>query len=127
MPTANFNYSTHSISSTDSPIFLLELSYSILSNPLRLVNDNIDIISNGNNYSRASFNFDEPPSGEKQNPKASISIACQLELARLIQQANGMEGATISIKQIMRNTPDIIEISYINLIIISNFFKNFLY
>jgi hypothetical protein len=112
MPSSTFNHAIHAVSAVESPILILEFNYAGLPAPLRIVNDNVDVVSNGNNYARSSFNFNEPSSGDKQNPKASINIAYNPDLQRLIKQAHGAYGSTISIKQIMRTTPDLIEASY---------------
>jgi hypothetical protein len=112
MPTQDFNYAIHAISAVESPILILEFNYAGIPDTLRIVNDNLDIVSNGKNYARSSFSFNEPSSGDKQNPKASINISYSPDLQRLIKQAHGAYGSTITIKQIMRTSPDLIEASW---------------
>jgi hypothetical protein len=112
MPSSTFNHAIHAVSAVESPILILEFNYAGLPAPLRIVNDNLDIISNGNNYARSSFGFNPPSTGDKQNPKASINISYNADLQRLIKQAHGAYGSTITIKQIMRTSPDLIEASW---------------
>ncbi len=111
MPSPTFNYAIHAISSTDSPLLLLEFNHSAI-NQIRLVNDNQNITSNNKVYSKSSFQINLPNQGEKQNPTASIAIDTQDVIARAIQQVHGAIDATVSLKYIMRSTPDIIENSY---------------
>ncbi|HXU26248.1 MAG TPA: DUF1833 family protein [Bacteroidia bacterium] len=113
MPSAEFNYAIHAISKSEQPIILLELYYAGLPNTLRLVNDNIDIASNGALYTQAGFNFKLPDSGDKQNPTASLVIDNHPEISAKIRQTHGLKGGRLILKQVMRSSPDVIEYSYI--------------
>lgn len=94
----------------EAPFILMEINHAELASPIRVVNDNQSITSNGNLYVGYPFNFVMPSDYENQLPKAKISIDnVGRELMQWIETSNGAGGATVKFSQIMRSRPNQIE------------------
>lgn len=98
----------------ESPLYLLTIDNTILSNPIRLVRDNCDIVSNGLTYTSCGFDLVIPDEKAKEASKASISINnISRTLTRYFEQLQGGGSNTTALIQIItRSTPDVVEVSY---------------
>ncbi len=109
MPSNKFNRSIHAISDTSIALELLEFNNKLLSMPILIVNDNVNIVSNGKLFSRGAFYYVSPEIGGDRNPRTSIKINYNIDIERLIKQYNGLENSSITIYQVMRSSPNAIE------------------
>lgn len=97
-------------SAPEAPLILLEIQHSGLSVPVRVVNDTLDITSNGNLFIAAPFRCELPDDFESQLPKARLAIDnVARELMYWIEASNGAGGTTVRFMQVMRSRPDLIE------------------
>lgn len=98
------------ISPEEYPLVALEIDHPDLPEPVRVVSDNQDLISNGHIFIAAPFRFVFPDDQESQAPKASLAISnVGKELMQWIESSAGAKGSTVRIMQIMRSRPDLIE------------------
>lgn len=94
----------------ESPIVLIEISNPLLTNPIRIVNDYEDVVSNGQTYAACMFDVALPEEREKEMPTASIAIDnISRELTRFFEQLQGGPDTKIRFMQILRSDPDVIE------------------
>lgn len=99
-----------STSAPESPIILLEITHPGLSVPARVVNDNSNITSNGNEFLACAFRCTLPDDMESQLPKVTLSIDnVGKELMYWVETSAGGYGAKAHFMQIMRSRPDLIE------------------
>ncbi|HDR9585263.1 TPA: DUF1833 family protein [Burkholderia stabilis] len=92
------------------PLILLELSHALLGEPLRFVNDNRDIVSNGRRYIACAFQFVWPDDQDQQAPAAQLSISnIGGGLGAFFERTHGGKGTRITARQIMRSNPDFVE------------------
>jgi hypothetical protein len=91
------------------PLVLLEINHSVLSEPIRVVNDQLEITSNGNLYVAYPFAISLPDDAERL-PKATLTIDnIGRELTTWLEASGGGRGATCTIRLVMRAAPDVIE------------------
>lgn len=62
------------VTDTDSPLILLELTADSFPEPLRLVNDTVDCVSNGNTYIGYPFGFKGPEDKNEGSPNVQLRI-----------------------------------------------------
>ena len=98
---------------------LLEFHHPDLVNPLRIVNDTEDIVSDGNTYQRLRFAARRPSQQEGQQPSAVIEIGRVDTLVDIIDRTNGAEGATVRLLEVSRAEPDDIKFEFGGLQVIS--------
>jgi len=111
--TDHFKEETGSTSGQE-PVYLLEITHPQLATPVRLVNDTEDLIHNSNTYFACAFRVHIPEDVSKVVPQAPLVIDnIGRELTQFLEQSFGGRGAQVTIKQVMRDTPTIIEQEYI--------------
>ncbi|KEH15544.1 prophage tail length tape measure protein, partial [Medicago truncatula] len=69
-----FRRAAQQLSPGDMPLVLLEIAHALLAEPLRYVNDNQDVVSNGHNYVACAFQFVWPDDQDQQTPVSQLSI-----------------------------------------------------
>lgn len=107
---STFKSTLNSVSANESPLVCLEISHAGLSVPVRVVNDNTDLTSNGNLFIAAPFECILPDDMENQLPKAKLAIDnIGRDLVYWLETSGGGEGATVRFMQIMRSNPNLIE------------------
>ncbi len=107
---ARFRQAAQAVSEDELPLVLLEISHALLAEPMRLVNDVQDVVSNGQNYVATSFNFVWPDDMDKQTPRAQLSIAnTRGDVGAFFERTHGGRGALLTVLQIMRSMPDFVE------------------
>lgn len=98
------------VSAPEAPLILLEINHVDLVTPIRVINDNQNLTSNGNTFIAYPFRFVLPSDYENQLPKAKIAIDnVGRDLMEWIESSAGAAGATIRFMQIMRSRPNQIE------------------
>lgn len=94
----------------ESPIILLEISHPDLATPVRVVNDNQAVTSNGVEFIACPFRCTLPDDIENQLPRATLSVDnVGKELMYWVETSGGGRGATARFIQIMRSRPNQIE------------------
>jgi len=99
-----------SLSAPETPLILVTVTHALLAEPLRFVNDNQDIVSNGNNYLAGSMSITLPDDQDGQTPAAQIEIGnVSRRLSPWFERTHGARGTLVTLTQILRSTPDFIE------------------
>jgi len=107
---AEYKSTLASTAAPEAPITLLEIDHADLSQPVRVVNDTSNVISNGVEYIACQFRCDMPSDFENQLPKATLSVDnVGKELMYWVETSGGGKGAAARFIQIMRSRPDQIE------------------
>ena len=98
------------VESEAKPVILLEIRHGSLTDSIRVVNDNADLTHNGNIYTAVSFGITLPTQRQNQFTKASVWVDRYSDIiVDWIERSNGARGAQFILKQVLRDTPDIIE------------------
>ena len=93
-----------------APVILLEISHVSLPQPIRVVNDNQDLVHNGNTFQKCAFSVTLPSDKEQGMPKARLSIDnLGREMTAWLDASGGGQGALVRFIQVMRNAPDFVE------------------
>lgn len=107
---AQYKSTLAEVNATEAPLILLEISHPQLTQPVRVVNDTQDLLSNGNTYVGFPFRCVLPDDFENQLPKARLAIDnVSRDLMYWIETTGGGQGSTATFKQVMRSNPDLIE------------------
>jgi Domain of unknown function (DUF1833) len=110
MYSSSWKKKTNKVAGDENPLILLEINHPLLAEPVRVVNDKQDVVSNGHNYIRCAFDCTLPSDPESGSPRARIAVDnVGRELMQWVEASDGAPGATGTIRQIMRSEPDLIE------------------
>ncbi|HNC51255.1 MAG TPA: DUF1833 family protein [Accumulibacter sp.] len=97
-------------SAPEAPVVLLQIDHPALSAPVRVVNDTVDLTSNGSLYVAFPFDCQLPDDFEGQLPRASLVIDnVGRDLMYWIETSGGGQGSTATFSQVMRSRPDVVE------------------
>lgn len=97
-------------SAAELPLFLLEISHADLPEPVRVVGDSQDLISNGMTYVGMGFRITLPDERQGQQPRAELSVDnVGRELMQWVEGSAGGRGARVRIMQVLRSAPNIVE------------------
>ena len=97
-------------SAKESPLELLEIDHPSFGTPVRVVNDNQDVVSNGDTFTACAFHCEWPDDTEGRMPRAKLVLDnVGRELVQLLEDSNGGEGATIRLMEVLRSAPNTIE------------------
>ncbi len=100
----------NSVSASEAPLTLLEIDHADLSTPIRVVNDNQDLVHLTNTFTAMAFRITLPDDLEQGAPRAQIAIDnIGKELVSWLETSAGGQGATVRIIQVLRSLPDIVE------------------
>ena len=107
--TAHFKERTGSTGG-EEPLYLMEIVHEDLAVPIRVVNDTQDLVHLGNTYTAYPFEISLPEDMSGQLPRAQLRIDnTGRELTQWIDSSLGGRGAQVTVKQVVRDTPDVIE------------------
>jgi len=96
--------------SKDYPVILLEITHANLATPIRVVKDNVNLVSNGETFIAMGFDIRLPTDPQGGLPRASLSIDnIGRELMTWLEASNGGQGANCRIMEVLRSDPDLIE------------------
>ena len=99
-----------STAAPESPIILLEIHHPALSEPVRVVNDASEIVSNGSTFYPIPFTCELPDDFEAQLPRASLVVDnVGRDLMYWLESSGGGQGSTATFRQVMRSRPDVVE------------------
>ena len=105
--TNSFKENINSTSGKSVITALMILEHQDLSFPIRITQNNEDIISNGERYTSCYFEFTPYADIENQAPSASITIDnVGLELSRWIDRSNGAKNLKFTVHIIETSDPD---------------------
>lgn len=89
-------------------LVLLEITHSELTTPIRVVNNNESIISNGNTYYASAFNFSFPAQEEGTIKNSTLTIGnVDREIVRTIRSISTPPNVTASV--VLASDPDVLE------------------
>ena len=109
--TAYAKQQQHLLSPTDVWVVLLEINHPAApTEPIRFVVDPQPLTSNGNEYMPIAARLEFPDDVDGTRPSARVSIDnVGRSLMRIIEDTHGMRGATVTLSQIYRSRPDVVE------------------
>lgn len=100
----------NSVAGAELPVIALEITHPMLASPIRVVNDNAELIHQGNTFVALQFRVSLPEDLEEVLPRATLAVDnVGKELVSWIEASNGGEGAQVRMLQIMRSDPDVVE------------------
>ena len=93
------------------PLVLLEIDHSSILEPIRLVNNKVNVQSNGEDYIGFPFDIILPDSKDQAPPSAKIRID---NVSREIGQAIRLISTppTVTIRVVRQETPDVVEVEF---------------
>jgi hypothetical protein len=97
--------------SSNLPLVLLEIDHSSLSESIKVVNNKVNVTSNGNEYIGFPFEIILPDSKEDSPPTSKLRID---NVSREIGQAIRLISSppSVTIKVVRQETPDVIEAEF---------------
>lgn len=108
--TADFVVNANKLNTDDPVLVLMDIEHPFIDDTIRLINDNMDIVSLSNRY--LSMPFDIKRQSDVQNELPRITVVIQnvgRSIVKWIDSSGGGRNAKIKIKLVRRSTPDIIE------------------
>jgi hypothetical protein len=91
-------------------LLLLEITHPDLGSPVRVVNDNQDLTSNGNLFVGIAFDATLPDEPTEGMPRASLAIDnVGKDLVAWLETSAGGQGAQVRMMQVRRSVPNTIE------------------
>jgi hypothetical protein len=107
---AQYKSTLAKVSGEETPRILLQIDHPELSSPIRVINDTINLTSNGFEYIAFPFEVTLPDDFENKLPKATLSISnVGKDLMFWIESTAGGQGSTATFSQVMRSRPNQIE------------------
>lgn len=95
-------------------LVLLTLSHATLPTPIRLVNNNEDVVSRGNTFIAFPFEIELPGEDPDQPPKAMLRI--DNVDRRIVQTIRSITAPpTITLEVILASAPNTVEVSFTNM------------
>lgn len=102
----NFN----KLNADEAILVCLEISHPFISQTVRLVRDNKNLISNGDEYIAMPFDVQRQSDVRGELPKITLTIAnVGRELVKWVDSSGGGIGALIKVKLIRRSSPNLVE------------------
>jgi hypothetical protein len=106
----DFKRQLNQINPSDRELYLLEINHTTLLQPIRLVSDNQDVVSNSNNYLACAFSITIPDDGNGRVPTAQLEIDNTSRMLSVwIEKLMGGYGLTATIKIVKANNPNLVE------------------
>ena len=100
----------HRTSGTEPVLLAIEITHDDLTTPVRVVNDTQDLLSNGNTFMAVPFGFVLPDNLEQGNSSARLEIDnVGRELVQWLELSSGGSGARVTMMQLLRSAPDVVE------------------
>jgi len=100
----------NAVSAAQSPLLALEITHEDLAQPIRVVNDVEDLVSNGETFVAMAFRAELPSDLEEGQARARLVVDnVGKEMVGWLEASNGGRGARCRIMQLLRSDPDTIE------------------
>ncbi len=97
----------------DLPLCLLTLDHDDWAQPVRLVNDRQDLVSNGDTYTARAFSVQLP--ADKDGPPRAVLVVDNVDRALVAAMRTITTPPTVSIGLVLRSAPNTIERTWPNL------------
>ncbi len=95
------------------PVTLLEITHPQLAVPIRIVDDNSDLVSNGETFQAFGFDVVLPDDVANQLPRARLAVDnVGRELTQWIDTSRGGKGAQVRVMEVLRSDPDTVEADF---------------
>lgn len=105
-----FKINVNKLHADEALLILLEIDHPFISDTIRLVSDNQDLISNGENYIKTSFRITRQSDVQGELPRIQLTVPnIGRELVRWIDTSGGGKGASMTVKLVRRSSPNLIE------------------
>lgn len=106
----NLKINVNKLAANETPIVLLEISHPMITETIRLVQDNCDVVSQGNSYMAMAFTLKRQSDVQGELPKVTLQVQnVGRSLVKWIDSSGGGKDAEIVAKIIRRSEPDLIE------------------
>lgn len=106
----NLKINVNKLSANETPIILLEINHPLISETIRLVHDNCDVVSNGETYVAMGFQIKRQSDIQGELPKVTLTVQnVGRSLVKWIDMSGGGKNAEIIAKIIRRSDPDVVE------------------
>jgi hypothetical protein len=103
----NLKVNVNRLDSIESLKVLIEITHPLLPEPVRVINDNCDMVSKGNNFIAFPFEFQRAPDVENELPKAQLVFSnVGRSFVRWIEESYGASDADLKIIFARRSEPD---------------------
>lgn len=100
----------HSVQASEWPLWLVEISHPDLTQPARVVRDNLDLTHQGNLFVAGAFELTPPDDLAAGSPRAQLSIDnVGKELMQWLELSNGGRGASVRLLQVLRSDPNTVQ------------------
>lgn len=106
--TQTFKAAAYQQQTDEVPLVILTIDHDDLGSPIRYVNNNEDIVSNGDTYSKAGFDIKTPKRSPDELPRATISV-CNVDREVIIAIRSISTKPDITISKILASDPDTVE------------------
>lgn len=107
---AGFKEVLNDTGATEVPLLLLEITHADLASPIRVVNDNQNLTSNGNLFVAIAFRATLPDDLDEGMPRAQLAVDnVGKDLVAWLEASNGGQGAQVRMMQVLRSAPNTIE------------------
>lgn len=98
------------LSADETPIVLIEITHPMISETVRLVQDNCDVVSQGETYVAMAFQIKRQADVQGELPKVTLQVQnIGRSLVKWIDMSGGGKDAAIIAKIIRRSDPDVVE------------------
>lgn len=106
----NLKVNVNRIDSIESLKVLIEITHPLLATPVRVINDNCDLVSKGNNFVAFPFEFKRAPDVESELPKGRLVFSnIGRSMVRWLEESYGASDADLKIIFARRSEPDVWE------------------
>lgn len=111
MPSTDFEKEVRKVSQGERPLVCLEINHADLPEPIRVVNDNEGVTSNGNYYQPLSFRINLPTQPEVGAAETRLAVDnVGNVMTSWINLSYGGRGTTATLFVILRSNPNVEEI-----------------
>lgn len=105
-----FKINVNKLNADEALLVLLEIEHPMITGTLRMVADNVDLISLTENYLAMNFRMERQSDIQGELPKIKLIIPnIGRTLTKWIDSSNGGRDAKITTKLVRRSSPDLIE------------------
>lgn len=106
----NLKINVNKLSAEESPLVLIEINHPLITDTIRLVHDNCNVVSNGETYVAMGFEIKRQADVQGELPKVTLTVQnVGRSLVKWIDMSGGGKDAEITAKIIRRSDPDLIE------------------
>lgn len=110
----NLKINVNKLNADETPIILIEITHPMISETIRIVQDNKSVVSNGFTYNAMAFKIDRQSDVQGELPKVTLTVQnVGRSLVKWIDMSSGGKNAEVTAKIIRRSDPNIVEESIV--------------